>query len=100
MNASLLRAAVGLLICFSSKADACTCGSILPCQAYAGVQVVFVGVVTKTGTVNSKGLMPSTAMSTTVSALVPKGIPLVHSTPLMFRVEKVNSPVRLVIRLP
>ena len=35
-----------------------------------------------------------------VSALVNKGIPLVHSKPLMMRVEKVNSPVRLVIRLP
>jgi len=66
MNAKLLIVALGLLICFSSRADACFCGPILPCQAYASAQVVFVGLVTKTATVRSKGLMPSTALSTTL----------------------------------
>jgi hypothetical protein len=67
MNAKLMIMAVGLLICFSSRADACTCVTILPCQAYAGAQVVFVGVVTKTGFASSKGLTPSTAMSMTLT---------------------------------
>src|SRR5437016_5590360 len=66
MKTHLLIAA-GLLIFFSSNADACTCGTILPCQAYAGAQVVFVGLVTKTETVSSGGLMPSNAMSTTLT---------------------------------
>ena len=66
MNAKLMIVAVGLLICFSSRADACTCGTILPCEASARAQVVFVGLVTKTAPARSKGLMPSTALSTTL----------------------------------
>jgi hypothetical protein len=60
-------AAVSLLICLSSYVNACTCGTILPCQAYAGAQVAFVGLVTKTETVSSSDVMPSNAMSTTLT---------------------------------
>ncbi len=67
MKTLLVIVAVGLLVCFSSRADACTCGTILPCQAYAGAQVAFVGLVTKTETVSSSGLMPSNAVSTTLT---------------------------------
>jgi hypothetical protein len=35
-----------------------------------------------------------------VSALVNKGVPLVHSKPVMIKVAKDNKPVRLVIRIP
>ena len=63
----LILAAVALIICLSSRADGCTCGDILPCEAYAGAQVAFVGLATKTRTVSSEGLMPSNAMSTTLT---------------------------------
>ncbi len=67
MKILLPIAAVGLLVCLSSQADACTCGSVLPCESYAGAQVVFVGRVAKTETVSSSGLMPSRAISTTLT---------------------------------
>jgi hypothetical protein len=67
LNAKLVMLVVGLLIFSASRADACSCGPVLPCEAYARAQVVFVGLVTKTGRVSSKGLMPSTAMSTTLT---------------------------------
>jgi hypothetical protein len=44
----ILAAALVLLL-LASVAIACTCGGSAPCEAYAGVSVVFVGRVTKTG---------------------------------------------------
>ena len=67
MKLLLIIAAVGLLVSLSSRADACTCGAVRPCESYARAQVVFIGRVVKTETVNSAGPLPSTAISTTLT---------------------------------
>jgi hypothetical protein len=57
-----------LLPSFASVANACTCGGIKPCEAYAAASVVFVGQVIKTGIKTAPGRVPANAMSTTFTS--------------------------------
>ena len=65
----ILALTMVLLPSFASIANACTCGQISPCEAYANASVVFVGLVSKTATESTKSSrLPSNAMSTTLTS--------------------------------
>lgn len=64
----LLAFTVILLSALVSNTNACTCGRISACEAYANASVVFVGLVTKTGVRKTQVHFPSNAMSTTVTS--------------------------------
>ena len=50
---------------FVHPANACTCGELKPCEAYAGADTVFVGLAQKTKFEAAQGSLPPNAMSTT-----------------------------------
>jgi len=63
-----LSALLVLLPSLASVVNACTCGGVSPCEAYAGASVVFVGRVTEAGYKSSPRTFPSNAVSTTLTS--------------------------------
>lgn len=57
--------ALTIVAATASLANACTCGEISACEAFANASAVFVGVVTKAGIRSVQTQFPATAMSAT-----------------------------------
>jgi len=66
MNHFLFALVLLLLPSLASVANACTCGGVSPCEAYASASVVFVGRVTEASLKSTPRSFPANSVSTTL----------------------------------